>query len=212
MQSVRFSFMATKTSAKRTPAKKAPARRSGKAKLLEQKLAYDGPLFKVWSETVKEPGGIVSNRDIIRHNGSVVVLAVDDRQSKRDPYIIMERQYRQAAQQFLLELPAGRREADEKPLAAAKREMIEETGYRARTWKKLVRYYASPGFLAEWMEIYLATDLIEGEAQPEDDEKIEILRIRLSELLKMRNEGLIHDGKTIIGISIYEALRRTGKA
>ncbi|MGO4213420.1 NUDIX hydrolase, partial [Terriglobus sp. YAF25] len=106
--------MATKTSAKRTPAKKAPARRSGKAKLLEQKLAYDGPLFKVWSETVKEPGGIVSNREIIRHNGSVVILAVDDRQSKRDPYIIMERQYRQAAQQFLLELPAGRREADEK--------------------------------------------------------------------------------------------------
>ncbi|MGO4516407.1 NUDIX hydrolase [Terriglobus sp. 2YAB30_2] len=204
--------MATKTSAKRTPAKKAPARRSGKAKLLEQKLAYDGPLFKVWSETVKEPGGIVSNREIIRHNGSVVILAVDDRQSKRDPYIIMERQYRQAAQQFLLELPAGRREADEKPLAAAKREMIEETGYRARSWKKLVRYYASPGFLGEWMEVYLATDLTEGEAQPEDDEKIEILRIRLSELLKMRNEGQIHDGKTIIGISIYEALRRTGKA
>jgi len=207
MQSVRFSFMATKTSAK-----KAPARRSGKAKLLEQKLAYDGPLFKVWSETVKEPGGIVSKRDIIRHNGSVVILAVDDRQSKRDPYIIMERQYRQAAQQFMLELPAGRREADEKPLAAAKREMIEETGYRARTWKKLVRYYASPGFLGEWMEVYLATDLTEGEAQPEEDEKIEILRIRLSELLKMRNEGQIHDGKTIIGISIYEALRRTGKA
>ncbi|QEE27709.1 NUDIX hydrolase [Terriglobus albidus] len=204
--------MATKTSAKRTPAKKAPARRSGKAKLLEQKLAYDGPLFKVWSETVEEPGGIVSNREIIRHNGSVVILAVDDRQSKRDPYIIMERQYRQAAQQFLLELPAGRREADEKPLAAAKREMIEETGYRARTWKKLVRYYASPGFLGEWMEIYLATNLTDGEAQPEDDEKIEILRIRLSELLKMRNEGQIHDGKTIIGISIYEALRRTGKA
>ncbi|NUQ27909.1 MAG: NUDIX hydrolase [Acidobacteriaceae bacterium] len=204
--------MATKTSAKRTPAKKAPARRSGKAKLLEQKLAYDGPLFKVWSETVEEPGGIVSKRDIIRHNGSVVILAVDDRQSKRDPYIIMERQYRQAAQQFLLELPAGRREADEKPLAAAKREMIEETGYRARRWKKLVRYYASPGFLGEWMEIYLATDLTDGEAQPEDDEKIEILRIRLSELLKMRNEGQIHDGKTIIGISIYEALRRGGKA
>lgn len=204
--------MATKTSAKRTPAKKTPARRSGKAKLLEQKLAYDGPLFKVWSETVKEPGGIVSNRDIIRHNGSVVILAVDDRQSKRDPYIIMERQYRQAAQQFLLELPAGRREADEKPLAAAKREMIEETGYRARSWKKLVRYYASPGFLGEWMEVYLATDLTEGEAQPEDDEKIEILRIRLSELLKMRNEGQIHDGKTIIGLSIYEALRRSGKA
>lgn len=203
--------MATKTSAKRTPAKKAPARRSGKAKLLEQKLAYDGPLFKVWSETVEEPGGIVSNRDIIRHNGSVVILAVDDRQSKRDPYIIMERQYRQAAQQFLLELPAGRREADEKPLAAAKREMIEETGYRARSWKKLVRYYASPGFLGEWMEVYLATDLTEGEAQPEDDERIEILRIRLSELLKMRNEGQIHDGKTIIGISIYEALRRGGK-
>lgn len=206
--------MATKTTAikksVKTTAKKAPAKRTGKAKLLDQKLAYDGPLFKVWSETVKEPGGVVSQRDIIRHNGSVVILAVDDRTNKRDPFIIMERQYRQAAQQFLLELPAGRRETDEKPLAAAKREMIEETGYRAKKWRKLVRYYASPGFLGEWMEIFLATELTEGVAQPEEDEKIEILRIRLSELLKMRNEGRIHDGKTIIGLSVYEALRRAG--
>lgn len=202
--------MATKKAAKKstTPTLK---KRTGKAQLLDQKLAYDGPLFKVWSETVKEPGGVVSKRDIIRHNGSVVILAVDDRTSKRDPYVIMERQYRQAAQQFLLELPAGRREVEEKPLAAAKREMIEETGYRAKKWRKLVRYYASPGFLGEWMEVFLATDLVEGEAQPEDDEKIEILRIRLSELLKMRNEGQIHDGKTIIGLSVYEALRRSGK-
>jgi 8-oxo-dGTP pyrophosphatase MutT (NUDIX family) len=78
--------------------------------------------------------------------------------------VILERQYRHAAGQFLIELPAGTREPGEAPLAAAKREMIEETGYRAKKWTMLLRYFASPGFLGEWMQIYLARDIREGEA------------------------------------------------
>src|SRR4249920_192732 len=143
-------------------------------KVISSALSYQGPLFNVYTDMVSEPGGQVSRRDVIRHNGSVVVLAVDDSRSKSDPSIVMERQYRHAANQYLWELPAGKMDAREKPLAGAKRELIEETGYRAKKWSKLVRYFASPGFLGEWMQVYLAEGLTLGVAQPEEDEFIEL--------------------------------------
>jgi ADP-ribose pyrophosphatase len=148
---------------------------------------------------------------VIRHNGSVVMLAVDERKNPADPDIILERQYRHAAGQFLIELPAGSRNPGEAPLAAAKRELIEETGFRARRWTMLIRYFASPGFLGEWMQIYLARDLRAGTARPELDEQIEILRVPLSQAMKMIAEGKIHDGKTLIGLSLYDAARRDGR-
>jgi len=111
----------------------------------------------------------------------------------------------------LIELPAGRRDPGEPPLAAAKREMIEETGYRAKRWTMMLRYFASPGFLGEWMQIYLARDIREGEAHPELDEQIEILRMPLSEAMKMVAGGKIHDGKTLIALSLYDAARRDGR-
>ena len=88
---------------------------------------------------------------------------------------------------------------------------MEETGFRARRWTRLLRYFASPGFLGEWMQIYLARDLREGTATPELDEQIEILRVPLSQAMKMIAEGNIHDGKTIIGLSLYDAARRDGR-
>jgi ADP-ribose pyrophosphatase len=148
---------------------------------------------------------------VIRHNGSVVMLAVDERKNPADPDIILERQYRHAAGQFMLELPAGSRNPGEAPLAAARRELIEETGYRARRWTMLIRYFASPGFLGEWMQIYLARDIREGAARPELDEQIEIVRVPLSQAMKMIAEGKIHDGKTLIGLSLYDAARREGR-
>ena len=185
-------------------------KRTAKPRLLSSKLAYKGKVFSVFSDKVEEPGGNINVRDVIRHNGSVVILAVDESKDPNDPDIVFERQYRHAAGQFLIELPAGRVEPNEAPLAAAKRELIEETGYRAKRWALLTKYFASPGFLGEWMQIYIARDIREGAATPEPDENIEVFRLPLSEALALIAANKIHDGKTLIGLMLYDAARRKG--
>lgn len=183
-----------------------------RARLVSSKLSYKGKVFSVYTDTVVEPGYDHPNtRDVIRHNGSIVILAVDESRNPADPDIILIRQYRHAAGQFLLELPAGRIEPGEAPLAAAKREMIEETGFRARRWTLLTKYFASPGFLGEWMQIYLARDLREGQATPEDDEHIELVRTPLSRAMELVGANMIHDGKTLIGLSLYNSARLSGR-
>ena len=174
-----------------------------KAIVLKSKVSFEGKVFSVVTDKVTEPGGVTSTRDVIRHNGSVVILAVDASENPVDPSILLERQYRYAAGQFLLELPAGRIEPGEAPLAAAKRELIEETGFRARRWSRLVRYYASPGFLSETMQVFLAENIRPGIAQPEPDEKISLQHLPLSELLAMIHAGKILDGKTIISVLLF---------
>jgi ADP-ribose pyrophosphatase len=199
------------TTSKARPA--APAK-TKKARLISSKLAYKGKVFSVFTDTVIEPTGVKNVRDVIRHNGSVVILAIDESPetgNPSDPIVILERQYRHAAGQFLLELPAGRIEPKETPLAAAKREMIEETGYRAKRWTLLTKYFASPGFLGEWMQIYLAREITPGKSQPEADEQIEILRVPLSKALDLIANNKIHDGKTLIGLSLYDAARRANR-
>ena len=180
------------------------------AKILASQISYDGPLFQVFSEEIREPNGKQLKREIIRHNGSVVVLAVDSSKSKKDPLILIERQFRHAAGQYLYEVPAGKMDEGEKRLAAAKRELIEETGYRAKKWSKLVRYYASPGFLGEWMQVFLAEGLTPGEAKPEDDESLELQFVPLSELLRLIDAGEIRDGKTLVSVMLYA--RRLGRS
>ena len=199
--------MADLKKAKKTTAKK----KAGKGKLVSSKLSFKGRVFNVYTDTIEEPDGHRHIKDVVRHNGSVVMLAVDERTNPADPDVILERQYRHAAGQYLIELPAGSRDPGEAPLAAAKRELIEETGYRAKKWTLLLRYFASPGFLGEWMQIYVARDLREGVATPELDEHIEILRMPLSEAMKLVAEGKIHDGKTLVGLSLYDAGRKAGR-
>jgi ADP-ribose pyrophosphatase len=177
------------------------------AALLSSETVYQGPLFRVQHDKIIEPGGRQNERDVIRHNGSVVILAVDDSGSKKNPWIVMERQYRHAANQYLWELPAGKIDPGEEPLAGAKRELIEETGYRAKKWSPLVEYYPSPGFLGETMKVFLAEDLRAGEAHPEEDEEIELRLIRLSDVLKMIEKGAILDGKTLSSVLFYERIR-----
>ena len=181
------------------------------AKVESSKLAFKGPLFNVYTDEVAEPGGHKVRRDVIRHNGSVVILAVDDSKSKKDPLIVIERQYRHAAGQFLYEVPAGKVDEGEDRLAAAKRELIEETGFRAKKWTKLTRYFASPGFLGEWMQVFLAEGLTVGEAEPEEDEKLEIYQVRLSEVLRLIDDGEIRDGKTLVSVMLYDRLRKKEK-
>ena len=186
-----------------------PAKQSRKQKLqvLSSKLVYDGKVFKVTSDKVREPSGITAQRDIIHHSGSVVVLAIDEQQGD-EPLVLLERQYRYAARDYLWELPAGRIDPGENALAGAKRELIEETGYRAKRWKRAVVFYASPGFLDETMAIYLARDLALGEATPEEDESIECKLVPLSQAIAMIFKGAIRDGKTIAGVLwLAEALR-----
>src|ERR1039457_5393994 len=203
--------------AKRTQRKKSSSKtatgvkRAGSAKVISSKLSFKGRVFNVYTDTLEEPDGHRHIKDVIRPHGSVVILAADERTNPPDPDVILERQYRHAAGQFLIELPAGTRNPGEAPLAAAKREMIEDTGYRAKRWNMLLKYFASPGFLGEWMQIFLARDLREGEAKPELDENLEVCRMPLSEAMKLVAEGKIHDGKTLVGLSIYDKARRDGR-
>ena len=176
--------------------------------VLSSKVSFEGPVFRVVTDEVREPGGEPHRRDVVRHPGSVVVIAVDDAKSKRDPLILLERQYRHAAAQYLYEIPAGSLDPGEDPLVGAKRELLEETGYKAKHWSKLVRYYASPGFLGEWMQIFVAEGLTPGDAEPEEDEQIELFAVPLSELLREIDGGRIHDGKTIAATLLYERMRK----
>jgi ADP-ribose pyrophosphatase len=177
-----------------------------KAELISSEVVYQGALFRVLHDKVIEPGGRHGERDIIRHNGSVVILAMDSSKSKKNPWIVIERQYRHAANQFLWELPAGKLDPGEDALAGAKRELGEETGYSAKKWKPLVEYYASPGFLGESMKVFIAEGLVAGDAHPEDDEQIDFRLVKLSELLKMIEKGAILDGKTLTSVLLYARL------
>jgi ADP-ribose pyrophosphatase len=189
--------------------KKAKARKgkaAGTAQVLSSKVVFDGRLFRVVRDHVIEPGGKEGMRDVVRHNGSAVILAVDNSKSKKDPWIVMERQYRHAANRFLWEVPAGKLDAGEDALAGAKRELEEETGYRAKKWTELVEYYASPGFLGESMKVFVAEGLVAGDARPEEDELIELRLVKLSELLATIEKGGIMDGKTLSSVLLYARL------
>lgn len=190
------------TKKKTAPKTKATKNKAG-AVLLDSKVAYSGPMFRVVTDTVKEPSGRVSVRDVVRHNGSVVILATIPGKKKKDPWIVMERQYRHAAGQYLWELPAGKLEPGELPLPGAKRELAEETGYQSKKWKKLLDYYPSPGIMGEKMYIFHAEELIPGEAHPEEDEFIDFRLVQLSEVLEMVDSGKIVDGKTLAGILFF---------
>jgi ADP-ribose pyrophosphatase len=189
------------------PTHKKSASREDRLQRLSSKTVYKGKVFSVTADKVKEPNGITAQRDVVRHSGSVVVLAIDD--NVDEPRVLLERQYRYAAEDYLWELPAGRVDKGENALAAGKRELLEETGYRARHWKLALFFYPSPGFLDETMTIYLASELTSGDAQPEEDESIECQLLPCSRAVEMILSGKIRDGKTIAGVLwLAEWLRR----
>jgi ADP-ribose pyrophosphatase len=181
-----------------------------KARLVSSRTVYRGPVFSVTTDHVEEPNGVRARRDVIHHSGSVVVLAVDD--SGATPRVLLERQYRHAASDYLWELPAGRIDPGEKDLHAAQRELLEETGYTARKWRRILKFYASPGFVAETMAVFLATGLRAGEAQPEEDEVIYIRMVPLPVAVRMVIRGTIRDAKTISSVLWLDHMSRTAGA
>ncbi|PYX82467.1 MAG: NUDIX hydrolase [Acidobacteria bacterium] len=175
-----------------------PPKRPKQARVLSSREVFRGPVFRVTTDRVIEPGGRMVRRDVVRHPGSVVILAVDE--SRPQPRVLLEWQYRHAAQSFLWELPAGRIDEGEGEVAAAKRELREETGYTASHWRLVLKYYASPGFVDETMAVYLARGLRRGLAQPEEDEVIRKRFFAVSDIVQRILKGKIRDSKTIAGV------------
>ena len=166
----------------------------------EEKLRTS--VFHVTEDHAVDPDGFEIRRAIVQHGGSAVMLAADNRRR-----VLLVRQYRLPARQYLWELPAGRLDPGETALKAARRELEEETGYRARKWKKLVSFYPSPGFLAERMTIFVATELTEGEPHNMEDERITVKWFSSKEMDDMIRRGRIIDGKTILGFLAWSKLR-----
>jgi ADP-ribose pyrophosphatase len=189
---------------------KANRSKRSKERIISSKTVYRGPVFWVTTDDVEEPGGVRARRDVIHHTGSVVVLAVHD--SGSVPRVLLERQYRHAATDFLWELPAGRIDPGEQELHAAKRELLEETGYTASKWRRILKFFASPGFVAETMAVYMATGLQAGEAQPEDDEVIYKRMVPLPTAVRMVIRGTIRDAKTISSVLWLDHMNYAAKA
>ena len=169
-----------------------------KARVLSSITVYEGPIFGIRRDKVIEPSGVRATREVITHPGSVVVLPV-----LADGRILLIQQYRHATRQYLWELVAGRMDPGETPKAAAARELIEETGYRAKRFRIFLDIFPTPGFLEERMFILLAEGLTAGEAEPEEDEKIISRSHDRRQLEEMIRGGKLRDAKSIAGILFY---------
>jgi ADP-ribose diphosphatase len=161
----------------------------------ESRTVYDGKLFDVTVERWGE-----HEREIVEHPGAVAIVAVD-----ADDMIALVRQRREAAREYLLELPAGTLEAGESPLESARRELAEETGLTGGDWRELAAFYTTPGFCRERMHLFAADGVERGAASPEADEELELVRWRVDDVA--RRLGEIEDAKTLAGLLLYLGTR-----
>jgi ADP-ribose pyrophosphatase len=174
------------------------------ARTVRAKTMFRGPVFEVRRAEVIEPSGVRAERDVVVHPGSVVVLPV-----LADGRIVLVRQFRYATGQYLWELVAGRLDHGETPTTAARRELLEETGYRARRLRRFLVMFPSPGFLREPLFVFLATRLTAGEAQPEEDERLLVRAFPAARLEAMLRRGKMRDAKSIAALLYYfQFLRR----
>lgn len=168
-------------------------------KILSSETLLETPIFKVTQDQAVDPEGFEIKRAIIQHAGSAVIMPIDEKNR-----ILLVQQYRLPAKDYLWELSAGRVDPGETTLQAAKRELREETGFKAKKFTKLASFFVSPGFLAEKMTIFVAEGLTEGEQQPMEDERIKLQWFKAKELDGMIESGKIKDAKTIIGFLTWK--------
>lgn len=172
-------------------------------KVISSRELLKNKLFTVVEEVANDPSGFEIRRSIVRHPGSAVMIAVDEKDR-----VLLVKQFRLPAERELWEVPAGRLDPGESPLKAAKRELREETGFKAKKWIKLSSFWASPGYIDEKMHLFLALELTEGQQEPMDDERIEIRWFSKQELGSLIREGKILDAKTMIGYFLSLDYRR----
>lgn len=170
-------------------------------KLISTKRLLETPIFTVSDNWLLDPEGHKIRRIMVEHGGSTVVLPVDEQGR-----VLMVRQYRFPVKEYLWELPAGVIDPGETALQAAKRELREETGFKARRWKKLVKFYPSPGFQEETMTIFLASDLAAGESNTGHDEHLRLKWFEPEWIEGQIRRGRFHDAKTIIGMYVWRGL------
>ncbi len=162
---------------------------------------YQGFSIEVLDKTVRLPNDCLVHRDVVTYaGGAVCVIAVTD-----DGRVVLVRQYRPAPEKVMIEIPAGRRNPREPALTAARRELREETGFAASSWRKGIEFWASPGFVDERLVLYVAKDLQPGGMDPDADEFIEPMLLPVSEAIRRCKDGRIGDAKTIIGLLWYAA-------
>lgn len=166
-----------------------------RARVLHSRTIYKGKAVGLMLDRIIEPGGVRTLREVVHHPGSVVIVPLFP-----DGSVLLVRQYRHPAGRFLWELVAGTLERCEAPSSAAKRELAEETGYRARHWRHLFDFYPSPGILDEKMHLFSARGLTREKARPEPDERISVRRFTRGELRRMISSRKIRDAKTLVGL------------
>lgn len=166
-------------------------------KTVATKEIYNGNILRLELLTVELPNGVISQREIVRHNGACAVLAIH-----KNNFIIVK-QYRKALDKVLFEIPAGKIEFDEDPSLCAQRELVEETGYFSKNIDFLMEMYAAAGYSSEKIYIYTAEDLILSEASPDEDEIVTVIEMDIKEVHHMIMDGTIKDSKTICAVLKY---------
>ena len=164
---------------------------------LERREIFAGNILRLYLDRVRLPDGREAEREVVEHRGAVGMVALEE---GGDVYLV--RQYRHATGKDLLEIPAGKLDEGEGPLACARRELAEEIGLDGGTWDRLASFYTTPGFSDEVLHLYLARELRPAEAAPDEDEFLEVVRLPLTEALAMVSAGGIEDAKTIAGLAL----------
>lgn len=168
-------------------------------KTLSSKIVFDGRIVKVFNDDVELSDGSKAFREVVKHSGGVVVLAIK-KNSSNVKSILMVKQFRYPMKEVMLELPAGKLEKGEDPFLAAKRELEEETGYCANKWTDLGSVYTSPGYSNEKLYLYMAEDLEYTHCHPDEGEILEPLEFEINDVYKMINNGEINDAKTLCAL------------
>ena len=163
---------------------------------------YEGHVINFRIDYLRNPEGKEVIRELVEHNGGVTICCKPDADS-----IVLIKQYRHSVDEVLYELPAGRIEKGEDHLQAAKRELTEETGFTAKNWRELVRFYTAPGFCNEMLYMYEATDLTLQEQSLDDDEHVEVIVMPLAEAWQLVVDGKVRDAKTVAGLGFLCATK-----